>query len=65
MTWTKADLAQEVAQNCGFMKHEAQEIVENLLETINSRPADGVGQKNGLDFGRRLWLTRTSVLSQN
>jgi integration host factor subunit alpha len=37
MTLTKADLAQEVAQNCGFMKNEAQEIVENLLDIVKSK----------------------------
>jgi integration host factor subunit alpha len=36
MTITKADLAQKVADDCGFMKGEATEIVEKLLEIIKS-----------------------------
>jgi integration host factor subunit alpha len=31
MTLTKADLAKKVAEDCGFMKGEAAEIVEKLL----------------------------------
>jgi integration host factor subunit alpha len=34
MTLTKAALAQKVADDCGFMKHEVQEIVEKLLEIV-------------------------------
>jgi integration host factor subunit alpha len=41
MTLTKADMAQEVAQNCGFMKHEAQELVEKLLGIVKSRLVAG------------------------
>jgi integration host factor subunit alpha len=41
MTLTKADLAQKVAGDCGFMKHEAQGIVEKLLEMIKSRLTAG------------------------
>lgn len=37
MTLTKANLAQKVAENCGFMKHEAAEIVEKLLDMIKIR----------------------------
>ena len=37
MTLTKADLAQRVAENCGFLKGEATEIVEKLLNMIKSR----------------------------
>jgi integration host factor subunit alpha len=36
MTITKADLGQKVADDCGFMKGEATEIVEKLLEIIKS-----------------------------
>jgi hypothetical protein len=39
MTITKADLAQKVADDCGFMKGEAQEIVEKLLGIIEERLA--------------------------
>ena len=34
MTITKAHLTQKVADDCGFMKNEAQEIVEKLLEIV-------------------------------
>ena len=37
MTLTKADLAQKIADDCGFMKGEASEIVEKLLDLIKSR----------------------------
>jgi integration host factor subunit alpha len=37
MTLTKADMAQKIAENCGFMKGEASEIVERLLEIIKGK----------------------------
>jgi integration host factor subunit alpha len=37
MTLTKAHLAQRVAENCGFLKGEATEIVEKVLNMIKSR----------------------------
>ena len=37
MTVTKADIAQKVADDCGFMRHEAREIVEKLLEMVKDR----------------------------
>jgi integration host factor subunit alpha len=43
MTLTKADLAQKVADDCGFMKHEAAEIVEKLLEIVKGRLVAGEG----------------------
>jgi len=43
MTITKADLAQKVADDCGFMKHEAAEIVEKLLEIVKGRLVAGEG----------------------
>jgi integration host factor subunit alpha len=36
MTITKADLAQKVADDCGFLKGEATEIVEKLLEIMKA-----------------------------
>lgn len=36
MSFTKADLAQKVAYDCGFMRGEAMEIVEKLLEIIKT-----------------------------
>ena len=41
MTLTKADVAQKVADDCGFMKGEAQEIVEKLLEIIKTKLVAG------------------------
>jgi integration host factor subunit alpha len=37
MTLTKADIAKKIADDCGFMKGEATEIVEKLLEIIKNR----------------------------
>jgi integration host factor subunit alpha len=36
MSITKADLAQKVADDCGFMRGEAAEIVEKLLEIMKT-----------------------------
>ena len=36
MAVTKAYLAQEVAEECGFPKGEAQEIVGKLLENVKA-----------------------------
>jgi len=36
MALTKADLAQRAAENCRFMKVEAAEIVEKILDMIKS-----------------------------
>jgi integration host factor subunit alpha len=41
MTLTKADIAQNVANDCGFMKGEAQDIVETLLAIIKERLVAG------------------------
>ena len=37
MTLTKAHIAQKVADDCGFMKHEAMEVFEKLLEIMKKR----------------------------
>jgi len=37
MTLTKADIAQKIADDCGFMKGEASEIIEKLLEIMKNR----------------------------
>ncbi len=34
MALTKADLAKKIGDDCGFMKNEATEIVEKLLDII-------------------------------
>ena len=34
MALTKADMAKKIADDCGFMKGEATEIVEKILETV-------------------------------
>src|SRR5271157_3342863 len=41
MTLTKADIAQKIADDCGFIKNEAAEIIEKLLEIIKDRLASG------------------------
>jgi integration host factor subunit alpha len=38
---TKADVAQKVADDCGFMKGEATEIVEKLLGIIKEKLIQG------------------------
>jgi integration host factor subunit alpha len=41
MTLAKADIAQRVANDCGFMKTEAHDVFEKLLEIIKARLIDG------------------------
>jgi integration host factor subunit alpha len=37
MTLTKADITQKIANDCGFMKGEAAEILEQLLGIMKKR----------------------------
>jgi integration host factor subunit alpha len=37
MTLTKADIAKKIADDCGFMKGEATEVFEKLLDIIKKR----------------------------
>jgi integration host factor subunit alpha len=37
MTLTKAGIAQKVANDCGFMKNEAAELVEKLLDIMKKK----------------------------
>ena len=41
MTLTKADIAKKIADDCGFMKGEASEIVEKLLEIMKASLISG------------------------
>ncbi len=41
ITLTKAELAQKLGEECGFMRGEATEIVEKLLNIIKSRLITG------------------------
>jgi integration host factor subunit alpha len=41
MNLTKAHIAQKIADDCGFMKGEAAEIIEKLLEIMKNRLASG------------------------
>ena len=41
MTLTKAGISQKIADDCGFMKGEAAEVLEKLLEIMKSRLASG------------------------
>jgi hypothetical protein len=36
MTLTKADLAKKIADDCGFMKGEATEVFEKLLDIMQA-----------------------------
>ncbi len=36
MTVTKADIAKKIADDCGFMKGEATEVFEKLLDIIKT-----------------------------
>ena len=37
MTLTKAHIAQKVANDCGFMRNEAAEVVEKLLDIMKKK----------------------------
>ena len=41
MTLTKADIAKKIADDCGFMKGEATEVFEKLLDIIKKSLIDG------------------------
>lgn len=41
MTLTKANMAQKIADDCGFMKGEASEIIEKLLEIMKNHLVSG------------------------
>jgi integration host factor subunit alpha len=41
MTFTKAHIAKKIADDCGFMKGEAEEIFEKMLEIMKKRLAAG------------------------
>lgn len=41
MALTKADIAQKIADDCGFMKGEAAELLENLLDIMKKRLISG------------------------
>lgn len=34
MTLTKADIAQKIADDCEFMRNQAAEVLENLLDIM-------------------------------
>ncbi|MGO9116969.1 MAG: integration host factor subunit alpha [Desulfomonilaceae bacterium] len=37
MTLTKAQIAQKIADDCGFMKGEASELIEKLLDIVKKK----------------------------
>lgn len=37
MTLTKAGLAVKIGENCGFMRQEASEVLEKILEIMKSK----------------------------
>jgi integration host factor subunit alpha len=55
MTLNKADIAQRIAEDCGFMKHEAKEILDKLLGIIKKRLIAG-GDVMVSGFGK--WRVR-------
>lgn len=41
MTLTKADVAQKIADDCGFMRNEAAEVLEKLLDIMKQSLISG------------------------
>jgi integration host factor subunit alpha len=41
MTLTKADIAQKIADDCGFMRNEAAEVLEKLLDIMKESLISG------------------------
>ena len=41
MTLTKADIAQKIADDCGFMRNEAAEVLEKLLDIMKQSLISG------------------------
>jgi integration host factor subunit alpha len=41
MTLTKANIAQKVADHCGFMRNEAAEVLEKLLDIMKKKLVAG------------------------
>ena len=41
MTFTKAHIAKKIADDCGFMKGEAEEIFEKMLDIMKAKLAGG------------------------
>jgi integration host factor subunit alpha len=41
MTLTKADIAKKIGDDCGFMKNEAAEVLEKLLDIMKKRLITG------------------------
>ena len=61
MTLTKADIAQKIGHNCGFMKHEAAEVLEKLLAIIKKRLIAG---EEVLVSGFGKWTVRSKKARQ-
>jgi len=55
-TLTKADIAQKVANDCGFMKGEANEILEKLVEIIKASLVSG---EDVMVSGLRKWSVKS------
>ena len=41
MTFTKALIAKKIGDDCGFMKREAEEIFEKMLDIMKAKLVDG------------------------
>ncbi len=53
---TKAHIAQKIAHDCGFMKNEAAEVLEKLLDIMKNRLISG---QNIMIFGFGKWRVRS------
>jgi integration host factor subunit alpha len=56
MTLTKADIAQKIANDCGFMKGEAAEVLEKLLDIMKRRLIAG---ENVMISGFGKWTVKS------
>jgi len=50
------DIAQKIANDCGFMKNEAAEVLEKLLDIMKNRLISG---QNIMIFGFGKWHVRS------
>ena len=56
MTLTKAHIAQKIADDCGFLKGEATEVFEKLLEIIKKKLIAG---EDGMISGFGKWNVKS------
>jgi integration host factor subunit alpha len=61
MTLTKADIAKKIADDCGFMKGEATEVFEKMLEITKARLIAG---EDVMIYGFGKWAVRSKHARQ-